>query len=536
MARLKICSISLALLSFCPLVGSPNLTRNDPYSIFSSVYPYSYLATKQIANLMNSQYSYLENRFMVSISGYRQSACRARNSERDVINIGDINGRWNMLGLFYDPKLRKVLYDALGIDTPMGTPVPGDCITLSTDPRYVDPNKEFGFYSIPINYRKYGVRFESELLLVDRCYYAIGLRARWGIADIRQTVLAFEDFTCQALGIACPAANRGIVSGTAPMPLPAVPEPITPPFVDPSLVPPCGGIAGPCNPTGQSDCVELLQPFQPCDTDTVCLSFNADCKQFVIENIMAKSQRQKIADILGLDINNFHKVGMDDLLLTLFWRHIYIINEDDEMYPRVLFMPFLEAGVGIPMSKDATIYKPFAVPIGNNQHPSVNGLAGYTINFLDTIDLTFAGGFSYFFRHDYCNFRMPTNIAESGIFPYSADVSIKPGPTWHFNFGMNAYRFLDNLSFWIEYCVVSHAQDKITVCRSHIPEGSIYDKTGFLVERTEALSKWESHVVNAAFNYDLSEYFSIGVLWQAPVKQRNVYRSGIIMGTITFVY
>ena len=115
-------------------------------------------------------------------------------------------------------------------------------------------------------------------------------------------------------------------------------------------------------------------------------------------------RRNRIASVLNLDINNYHKVGLDDLRLLLYWRHIYIINEDDERYPRVLFMPFAEAGVGIPMEKYQPTNKPFAVSIGNNNHTYIGGTAGFTIDFLDTIDLTFSGGFSYFFPHEYCNF------------------------------------------------------------------------------------------------------------------------------------
>ena len=63
------------------------------------------------------------------------------------------------------------------------------------------------------------------------------------------------------------------------------------------------------------------------------------------------NQKDLIAKVLNLDIGNYHKVGVDDLRLLLFYRHIFIINEDDENYPRVLFMPFAEAGVGIPMEK-----------------------------------------------------------------------------------------------------------------------------------------------------------------------------------------
>jgi hypothetical protein len=511
----------------------PNLTRNDPLPLFSSVYPYSFLATQQKANLMRFDYEYTQPRFRVSLSGYRQYANRGRNSERSLVNLGDMNGRWNMLALFYDPKLANVLYPALNIDPT--TTENAAAITFITNPRNSDPNKEFGFFSIPMIYRKYGVRFESELLLIDSCFHALGIMIQWGINDVRQTVIDFEDFTSPALGTSSPTYD-GAITGSMPPPAPPTqpPLPIASPFINEATttVPPCPEVV--FNPTEGSDCVPLLQTFQPCSDTGLCLSFTGLQKQFVIQNIMR--QKDLIAEILGLDICNYHKTGLDDLRLSMYWRHVYVVNEDDNRYPRLIFMPFVQAGVGIPMMKEVSNNKPFAVPNGNNRHTFVGGRAGFTLDFLDTIDFSFAAGFSYFFEHEYCNYFLPTNPLESGIYPYSADVSIRPGPTWNVNFGMHAYHFLDNLSVWIEYAIVSHTNDKIKVCRSFIPEGSKYFNTGFDVELAECLTKWESHVVNVGFNYDLFDCLAVGILWQAPARQRNVYRSGTVLGTLSFVY
>jgi hypothetical protein len=504
----------------------PSQTQNDPLPLFSSVFPNDFLATRQKANLMRFDYTYAPARFRVSVSGYRQYANRAKSQERETIYLGDLKGRWNMLALFYDPKMSAVLQAALGLDYDKTT-----CEKkFIEDPKFSDPRQEFGFFSIPLLYRKYGVRFESELLLIDRCFYAVGIMAQWGLNDIRQTVLNFNDMTCQALGEACPTSSipRGVTDpGTCPEPTPQAPPGVAPPFIDPTQAPPC-----PID--DQGTCVVPLQTFQPLCDQTLNFGFPAECKRFVIENIM--SQRDKIADLLGLDICNYHKVGMDDLRLSMYWRHLFVINEDNEQYPRLIFMPFAQVGVGIPMMKEIKNNIVFALPNGNNRHTFVGGRAGFTLDFLDTIDIYAAGGFSYFFEREYCNFYMPTNPKESGIFPYSADVTIRPGPTWTFNVGMNAYRFLDNLSVWAEYAIVSHTPDKIKVCRSFIPDGSIYFESGFDVERAECFSKWEVHVVNVGFNYDLFDCLSLGILWQAPAKQRNAYRSGMVMGTLTFVF
>lgn len=565
------------------LIAVDNLTSNDPYPLYSTVYPYSFLTTRHKAQLMRYDYTYPVDKFRISFSAFRQSACRARDSEGAVVHIGDLpNGRWNMLGLFYDEPMRNLLFQALGINTvfacssglenpvfptnavpcqpfcPTNTcnptisatgcvceelRIPADkvcgCFNVIASPRKSDPNQEFGFFSIPIDYVKWGMRVESEVLIFDRCFYAIGLQLQFGIVDVRQTVRAFNDLTYQALGLSAPVFDTTQVipptEQACAFPQPVVPTPIVPPFTDPTAPATVTNQNIVCpNICCQNECAIEFQPFRPCCNATCCFSFSCDCKKLVIEKIM--KQKDIIADILDLDLCNYHKIGIEDLRLNAFYRHIYVINEDSDIYPRLLFMPFATAGVGIPMMKAQPTYKPFAVPLGNNNHALVSFTGGFTLDFLDTIDLTFSAGYTHFFKHDFCNFRLPTNVYESGIFPYKADVSIKPGATWHLSLGMNAYRFIDNLSVWAEFVYVSHAQDKIKVCKSFIPSTSCYFKQGFLTERAECLSKWEVMLFNIGFNYDLSDHLAIGFLWQAPVRQRNAYRSGTLMGSLTFVY
>lgn len=564
--------IAIVLLSAQVSYGLDNLTRNDPYPLYSSVYPYAFLSTRQKAFLRRFEYAYPVDKFRVSISGFMQFANRGRDIRRNVVQLGDMNGRWNMLGLFYDEPLRNKLFQALGIYNVLGTNTqPGcaesdpidppidplhpvtcicdpaltvtstcTCYDIITDYRKSDRNKEFGYFSIPIDYQKFGVRFESEIFLIDKCFYAVGLLIQGGVVDIRQSVRAFNDLTCQALGTACPVfdPNGETITDTCALPNPVPPTGVVPPFVDTNTTdgipnPPCN-LAGTVPFASTDECAVQVQKFKPCCNSTCCFAFTCDCKRLVIERIM--KQKQLIANILGINLCDYHKVGIEDLRLSLFWRQLVVLNEESDIYPRLIFMPFATLGVGIPMEKAAPTYKPFAVPIGNNNHVSVGATAGFTLDFLDTIDISCVAGITHFFKHKYCNLRLPTNIYESGIFPYTADACVQPGLTWHLGIGMNAYHFLDNLSCWAEYVVVSHAQDSVEICRSFIPSTSRYFKTGFIVEDTECYTKWESQLFNIGFNYDLSDNLVAGALFQIPVRQRNAYRAGMVMGTLTFVY
>ncbi len=523
--------ILLSSIGFALNAYLDNFTSNDPSPVFSTYYPFYYLSIKQKAHLMRFDNCYPVTKFRISGSGYRQSANYGRDQDRNGVNLGDMNGRWNMFSPFYDPALANKLFNLIGDPS-------SACKPFITQPNLSDKNQEFGFFTVPMLYRKNGVRFEAEMLLVDSCYYAIGLRAQFGVADIRQTVLGFSDLTCQALGISCPAYNGTTEPTDPPEPLAQAPVAVAVPYINQETnpIPPCPA-ESPCvvvGPTTPVSCVPLTQTFKPCEDTTLCLGYTSECKKYVIQNIMDNSN--EIFDCLGIDTCNFNKVGLEDLRLNLYWRQIFIINQENQFFPRLLFMPFIDIGVGIPLDKPKDPFKAFALPTGNDGFASAGMSAGFTLDYLNTIDLVFEGGFTKFFQKALCDISLPTNKKESGFFPYRADINMTPGTTWRFGIGMHAYHFLDNLNFWQEWLILSHRPDKIEVCRSFIPEDSIYYKQGFLVDQAECLSKWEVVLVNTALDYDLSPHLSIGLLWQAPVRQRNAYQSGTVMGSINYIY
>ncbi|CDK30381.1 hypothetical protein [Candidatus Babela massiliensis] len=523
------------------LANLANMTRNDPFPLFSSIYPYTYLSRHQREGLALFDYSYPATKLRMSVSGYRQYASFARDKNGNVMNLGDNpRGRWNMLGLFYDPVLRDKLFTLLDIndtllpsyDCHSNLDANVQCYCFITDPNFSDPNKEFGFFTIPAIYRKYGIRFENELVLVDRCFYSIGLKIQFGVADIKQMPFRFSDLTCQALGIACPANTTVINTAGCATPGPAEPAAVNPTFIaGTTAIPPCPTTNGPVT---SSPCVPLPQRFTPCCDSRVCLSFTPECKKIVIEDIMR--QKNIITRFLGIDSLVYDHVGVEDFRISLFWRHIFVINQEDERYPRLLFTPFIEAGAALPLDIQVKTDRFFGLPVGNNSHLSTGVTFGGTLDFLDSMELIFQVGFTKFFERDYCHYRLPTHVKESGIFPYTADIKKTPGSTWFTGFGINADSFIDNLSVWLEYLIIKHEEDDIRICKSYIPSTSIYYNQGFLKEYYEQETKWGAQVVNAGFNYDIAPTLSVGILWQVAARQRNAFQSSTFLGTFTLVY
>jgi hypothetical protein len=87
---------------------------------------------------------------------------------------------------------------------------------------------------------------------------------------------------------------------------------------------------------------------------------------------------------------------------------------------------------------------------------------------------------------------------------------------------MNVYNFMGNLSFFFQYVLVIHKEDKICLDCSN-------DDCAFMPEILENLSAFRVQVANIGFNYEIAPQISLGFLWQAPLSQYNAYRSTTIM-------
>lgn len=497
--------IPLSLLFELQLNAMSNLTKNDPYPLFSAAYPYDFLAqNEKIYNFMFRAQEYEETRFRLSFSPFRQAAKCATDIHKLQTPIGNLpqGCGMNFSALFFDPAIGIPLANELGLDTTAFTftCTPGqtltDCLELIRSPSYQDPACAFGYVSSYILYRKYGVRFEADFLVIDTCFDGVGIRFRGGVADVRQTVTTFLDNTCT------------------------------------------------------SSCIN------GCDNGTVaCNPYSSTCVNFMIDNII--KQKNLIAQSLGYELcSTYHKLGPEDLRLSLFWRHLYDINPDDVIdFPRAVIIPFVEAGVSIPMTKHLDPRYIFGVPLGNG-HVGAGAWGGVLVNFPDTVEIGFQGGFTHFFREKYCNYPLTTYEFEQLIYPYRADVYIKPGTSWHAAVSLYAWHFLENLSFWGEYVLVSHENDDIKLCRSLLPPNSIFNpdttastatlqqaeclgiktRRGYLIDKAECWTKWESHMFNFGFTYDISPYAQLGLLWQTSFRQRNAYRSSTLLGSIMMTY
>ena len=98
-------SIRLLLFGFFLLLQLPiqalsSLAKNDPYPVFSSLDPHTFLYTHEKLKIKNPDFAQRKrDNVGISLSPFGQNAERGRNADCQRVPVGDRTGRWGMFPL-----------------------------------------------------------------------------------------------------------------------------------------------------------------------------------------------------------------------------------------------------------------------------------------------------------------------------------------------------------------------------------------------------------------------------------------------------
>lgn len=454
--------------------GWTSLMKHDPIYLFSTQ-PHAYLMLESAkVGLYDCCCDTKQDFTTFAITPYYQKARRGRNYQRERVPLGDLEGRWHILGMIYGDKPstgrpplgNQILKARMAIYGNTDTP----------NELNVDPKKEFGYYSVPLDYRKAGARFEWSFNPV--CDF--GFTILGGVTDIKQTTT----FACRFVNL------------------------------DP-------------DPNGSQD--ELIK-----DRTKFTQSQLENARCFVTTESAAKT----ILHEQGYDLCDYQKTTVEDIHFRVWWRHPFRMNKDLDPYhwPQFIFTPYaaFQASIDVAQRIDRKFNKEerdgtkiFSLSTGNDGHHAVGFTAGFLIDFDETVEIGIEGGFMHFFSRDITDFRIPTSKVQSGVFPCVTDVKREPGRNYHFRATLHANCFLDHLSASVEYVFADHSEDRIKLKE---------EDPNFFPWEIECKSKWMSQVLVTSLNYDISPNAGIGFALQWPLMQRNSYRTTTVAGTVRFTF
>lgn len=520
---MHILSIVLVALMHNAIQAWPSNTRNDPFPVYTTLDPQYFLYERE-KQLM---FGFADEKgtpeyFMLSLSPFGQNAnyaksiagtyCRDQLTNpcattcnnifcsnsctnpadplsptcTNQVEIGDIDGRWNLVALLAgklpedlqsitNPADRRIALEkrypllAQAFAAIFPDIVPGDVTELDvTFPKNDPCFPLYGYASAPIKYRKRGIRWDLEAQICGDW----GFQFQGGIVEISQVL------------------NPCLINLT---------ENTNVPDGD------------------QTTCSEITITKE----DIKCNLFDP----------LVPLLRQ-----LGLDICNFTKWGVEDLYFSFYWRHAYVLNYNRDLsWARALAIPFFRIGVGAPSGRAKEQDKFFSVPFGNNNgSTSFNLNAGLNFDFVETVEIGGEFGWSHFFSRTIDNFRAPTNFMQSSIFPFATSITINPGDSAYVAFKLAAYHFLERLSFYGQWVYVHHNKDNRHF--NGIPDPAFLDIDDNNPRAKCRNTAWRTQLFNVAFTYDISPNWAIGFLWQQPLHSRNTYVSTTALFTLNLIF
>lgn len=516
-----------------------SLANNDPYPVYSAIYD-PYLTRWEREWLIGCNEICCDNEaWSFAVSVFEQKASKGRDFAHHKRLLGDLTGPWNMLGMLYgnlpagqtldgtqlgEAKINIFgdLFQSLEATTPPVSAPNQDLIIPSqvTNPEGVlvntgvyiltDSGQNIGYFSVPIKYRKIGVRFEYN----TQPFCDVGFTVQWGVSEIRQTVEKLIDRSpitgsdgINAVGCPPSLCTGALFENNFYR---NIPELIQTGSTSTSYYTTCNTCAPATCAMGEPTGILCTNPY------------------IQIENeLMEQTKAELILHQIGFNNCNFEATSIEDVRFIFWWRHIFEINKDRCSWAYVLLTPSLEFNFIVPSAAKKKWKQLYSLPFGNNGHWSVGFDAGISLDFVETIEIAFYGGLNYFFSRKHNNYRLPTSAIQQSIFPFAAQVKVTPGFNFDWRILFNAYHFVDRLSAYADYVLVKHEADSISL---------ITADSAFLTNKAECITKFASQFVNAALYYDVSPNIQIGALAQFPVAQRNAYRSTTYLGTFRMVF
>ena len=393
----------------------------------------------------------------------------------------------------------------------------------------------FGAFSLPLEYRKAGLRLELAIEPTDW----LGLTIQTGFVNIQQTTtgLMSIDPVLEAMA--------QVTSGTAY----ATPLTLFSNLPNVNLYGMVGTDAVGTPPYGTS---------VPSNVQTL------------FDDYISNNQEELFDSENGIDLStcNFDYCSVEDVRVILSFKHIYDIDRytkdtDDEFdWPDMIFTPYAWIGASAPVAKKQQYNKLLSLPFGNNGHASVGGAVGFMFDFVDSIEVGFEGGATYFAPNKVCR-PVPNHPLQRVAYPYWTTVNVHPGINCNFKAHMNAYQFINHVSFWATFEVIQHRKDHYNLCNGQDNfitkplTNTIYTYSGtatpnctdsdpvnigtkkeqiFYPEKLSCNSDWRMQFLNMAVIFDIQPGMQAGFVWQQPISPRNAYYPVSLLATFNFMF
>jgi len=238
-----------------------------------------------------------------------------------------------------------------------------------------------------------------------------------------------------------------------------------------------------------------------------------------------------VSDGIGFEYKDYNKFQTEDVRMCLSFKYPLIKNISAEAiaeeYQTLVFTPYAQIAGSMPAGSSLEYKNALEISSGNNGHFACGGTIGLSCDFLETIQIGMEAGYDYFFSAVHKNRPCPNNKYQKILYPYKRDIKVQPGANSHFSVYMSSYQFVKNINFYCGFEYLNHLQDTHTL---------VEENKYFIPEMLNNHTEWNSQMLTAGLNADITPDFNFGMVMQFPVSQRNAANTSSIGASLSFLF
>lgn len=249
-------------------------------------------------------------------------------------------------------------------------------------------------------------------------------------------------------------------------------------------------------------------------------------------------ERDRLLDELGMHAKGYQEIALDDFTAQVaLYYPIEFGGKKDEfvtLIPRVT-LGFTVPGEKIwetkPLATEKESVLKMLLPRGADGFTGFSMEGATSLDFKNTINLTFSGGYTFFKERARTDLRVPNNEFQSVLYPFKPPVNHKRGGVWNLTASMFSDGFVQGMKCYADYSWIVKRRDTITVTDS--------DYVGVFkagCNTLARLSEFRVGVAHLGLIYEMTDNLQAGTSLQAVLHGTQVYSPYTFTGTLSIVF
>ncbi len=261
-------------------------------------------------------------------------------------------------------------------------------------------------------------------------------------------------------------------------------------------------------------------------------SVSTSDKSIIDANFLNPISIRQILDELGFAMEPYGELTLEDTYVATDFAYP-IIFRGKEGNDVVRCWPTISVGVWLPTSnkkKARHTEQLFRIPVGNDGHTGLSVDGSINLDFLGTITANFGLSATFFDKKTVDKYPIKIHPYQRGIKPWLVKVSRRLGETYAAHASLSAVNFIDGLTAYADYTMVTHRKDEIKISNADLKR--LIDGDDLMTDALDDQIRetaWSLQELHVGLAYQVTQNLELGAAFKAHVAGESVPRVKTIM-------